>query len=317
MGRKAYDVRPQDEKDWIAVPVPDAGIPPEWVLAARERIQANTRFQPSTDPRLKLRGFIRCECGRSMTSYQSRGNRYYVCWAHRQRGACENTRFHRTDHAEGTVERFVLGLIQDPETFRGRVEEQAEAMRRSLRAGENTARALRKELDELDKREDNILEAIASLGLGTRLTEKFREELEHIQGEREDVHARLEEVSDVEEQARKLREIPVLVERYLRDLPYLVDFSPVVREYEVAPPEGVGTLEPFTLIPTSVRYKDEAELEEERRAALEARRDRFREIYSALGLTVVCCRDGTLEVQCRGGPGCSEWRKGTSGYCIV
>jgi hypothetical protein len=38
-------------------------------------------------------------------------------------------------------------------------------------------------------------------------------------------------------------------------------------------------LEPFTLTPGRVRYKDEeAELEKERRAALKARRDRFREI---------------------------------------
>ncbi len=314
-GRKAYDVRPQDEKDWIAVPVPDSGVPPKWVLTARERIRANTRFQPSTDPRLKLRGFIRCECGRSMTTYQSRGNRYYACRVHRQRGACENTRFHRMDHVEATVERFVLGLLRDPETFRERVEEQAEAMRRELRSGESTARALRKELDGLDRREDNLVEAIASLGLSTRLTEKFQEELDRIQDERENVRGRLEGVSDVEEQARKLREIPRLVEDYLRDLPYLVDFSPVVREYEVVPPKGAGRLEPFTLTPERIRYKGEEELEAERRAVLEARRDRFREIYSALGLTVVCRADGTLEMRWRGG--CSEWRKGTSACCTA
>ncbi len=72
-GRKAFDVRPQDRNDWIAVPIPDAGIPPEWVHAARERIRANTRYQASTDPRLKLRGFIRCACGRSMTTLPEPG----------------------------------------------------------------------------------------------------------------------------------------------------------------------------------------------------------------------------------------------------
>jgi hypothetical protein len=77
-------------------------------------------------------------------------------------------------------------------------------------------------------------------------------------------------------------------------------------------------LELFTLTPGRVRYKDEeAELEKERRAALKARRDRFREIYSALELTVVCRRDGTLEMQWRGSPGCSEWRKGSAECCTV
>lgn len=317
-GRKAFDVRPQDRKDWIAVPIPDAGIPPEWVHAARERIRANTRYQASTDPRLKLRGFIRCACGRSMTNYYSRGNRYYVCAAHRERNnACENTRFHRMDHIEATVEQFVLGLLRDPQTFRERVEEQAEAMRRELGSGERVARAFRKELDELDKREDNLVEAIGSLGLSTRLMEKFREELERIQDEREDVLARLEEVSDVEEQARKLREIPRLVEEYLRDLPGLIDPQPLLRDHGTVPAERTedNPLGAYRLTPERVRHKTEEELEAERRAALEERRGRFREIYSALGLTVVCQRDRSLEI--RWGSRCSEWLKGTSGCCTV
>ena len=60
---RAYDVRPQAREDWIAIPFHDAGIPPQCVLKARERIRANTRFQPSTDPRLKLRGFIKSSVG--------------------------------------------------------------------------------------------------------------------------------------------------------------------------------------------------------------------------------------------------------------
>lgn len=212
-GRKAFDVRPQDPKDWIAVPIPDAGIPPEWVRAARERIRANTRYQASTDPRLKLRGFIRCaralddqlpEPGQSLLRVR------------RPPGTQQRLREHPLSpdgpHREATVERFVLGLLRDPQTFRERVEEQAEAMRRELGSGERVARALRKELNELVKREDNLVEAIGSLGLGTRLTQKFREELERIQEERGNALARLEEVSDVEEQARKSREIPRLVE---------------------------------------------------------------------------------------------------------
>jgi DNA repair ATPase RecN len=143
-----------------------------------------------------------------MTNYQSRGYRYYVCAAHRQRGACENTRFHRMDRIESAVEDLVLGLLRDPDTFRKRIEEQAETMRRSLRSGESVARALRKELDALDERENNLVNAIASLDLGTRMREKFRDELDRIQDEWEKVQARLEEVSDTEEQVRRLQDTP-------------------------------------------------------------------------------------------------------------
>ena len=66
--------------------------------------------------------------------------------------------------------------------------------------------------------------------------------------EKEGVQARLEEVSDVEEQARRLREIPRLVEEYLTDLPYLIDRMPVIREYETVLPERAedGSLPIYT-----------------------------------------------------------------------
>lgn len=122
----------------------------------------------------------------------------------------------------------------------------------------------------------------------------------------------------MEEQARKLQEIPRLVEEYLHDLPYLVDGTGTpIRDYEILPAErtAVNPLGAYRLTPERVRHKTEEELEAERRAALEERRDRFREIYSALGLTVVCHQDRSLEIRWRNG--CSEWRKGTSGYCTA
>ena len=220
------------------------------------------------------------------------------------------------DRIEATVERFVLDLAHNPETFRERVNMQAEAMRRELRSGESVARALRKELSVLDERENNLVEAIAAGTLaGTHLTGKLREELDRIQEKREDIAARLEEVSDVEEQAARLREIPRLTEEYLADLPNLIDRMPTIREYETVGAERTpdNPLGIYELTPERIRYKGEEELEAQRRTALEARRDRFREIYTALGLTVVCYADRSLEI--RWGGGCSEWRRGISACC--
>lgn len=147
------------------------------------------------------------------------------------------------------------------------------------------------------------------------MTGKLQEKLERIQEDREGVQARLKELSNVEEQARRLRKIPRLVEEYLTDLPYLIDRMPIIREHETIPagrtpdnPLGI-----YELTPDSIRSKGEEELEVERRAALEARRDRFREIYTALGLTVVCYQDRSLEI--RWGDGCSVWRRGTAACC--
>jgi hypothetical protein len=69
-------------EDWIAVPVPDAGIPREWVDAARANLKgerpsrANNRFW-------ELSGFVFCSCGSKLISRVTHkaGHRYhyYVC----------------------------------------------------------------------------------------------------------------------------------------------------------------------------------------------------------------------------------------------
>ena len=69
------------------------------------------------------------------------------------------------------------------------------------------------------------------------------------------------------------------------------------------------------LTPERIRRKDEDQLEAERQAALEARRERFREIYTALGIGVVVNKDRSLEIHWSGG--CSRWHRGTFGCCTA
>ena len=70
----------------------------------------------------------------------------------------------------------------------------------------------------------------------------------------------------------------------------------------------------YTLTPERVRHKDEEKLEAERRATLEARRDQFWEIYTALGLNVACYLR-SLDIRWSGG--CSRWPRGTSECCTA
>jgi hypothetical protein len=71
----------------------------------------------------------------------------------------------------------------------------------------------------------------------------------------------------------------------------------------------------YRLTPENIRHKDAEQLEAERRASLEARRERFREIYTALGISVVVHKDRSLEIRWNGS--CPEWHKGTFGCCTV
>src|SRR3712207_9086561 len=92
--------------------------------------------------------------GYAMTNIKSDGRRYYVCSQHRKRGRCEHVRFHRLGETEERVERFVLGLIQEPEVLREKVEEQAERERRALRHTGREAKGIRSRLDKLEIMED-------------------------------------------------------------------------------------------------------------------------------------------------------------------
>jgi hypothetical protein len=54
--KRAKKSVPAAREDWVAVPVPDAGIPKEWVLAAREAIKDNVWSSSAGDRMWELTG---------------------------------------------------------------------------------------------------------------------------------------------------------------------------------------------------------------------------------------------------------------------
>jgi site-specific DNA recombinase len=304
-GTKKFTVTYEDREEWIAIPVPDCGIPPEWVRAARERLASNVRWSPNTSPEVRLRGRIRCACGYSMTNIKSDGRRYYVCSQHRRRGPCPHVRFHRLRETEARVERFVLRLLRNPDELREQVEEQAERERRALTHSDREVRRLRKDLDKLEIKADNFHDQQAE---GLLSMERLREKLVALDTERAELAERLAELSDSEERLRELEALPNLIEEYLRELPYLLELEPVVREYETSAPEpteGDPLSALYTITPERIRFLSEEELAEKRRAVEEKRARRFRELYAMLNLNVVCHKDRSLEVTWGGD--CSKW----------
>ena len=81
-------------RDWIAVPVPDAGIPREWVDATRENLEGNSRPSRADNRFWELSGFVFCSCGCKLVSRAThkagRQYNYYVCsrFTRDRRAAC-------------------------------------------------------------------------------------------------------------------------------------------------------------------------------------------------------------------------------------
>jgi DNA invertase Pin-like site-specific DNA recombinase len=148
-------LKPREE--WVAVPVPDAGVPSEDVDAAREALRSN-RWNTGGDARFweLSGGILRCgSCGSRMRTCVTRKKPdrmyfYYACAKHHKEGdACPNRRNYRADALEGAVRLAVSELLSDP----GRVREGFEATIRRVRhrAPEDPGEEKRAWLDRLSE----------------------------------------------------------------------------------------------------------------------------------------------------------------------
>ena len=233
--RRRFWQNPREE--WIAVPVPDAGIPREHVEEARRRIADNRA--PSTANRRFWElsgGVLFCPCGLRMSTHGAKRkdghSYYYVCGKRRSNnGTCEHgAKYHPAPVAEGRVREFVLGLLRDPETLRTRVERQVEEERRALKAPEREVKGWKERLAALGRKRSGFLDQNA------------------------------EGIISMAELRQKLDALPALVDGYLADLPYLLDRVPVVRGYETVGHDYEPGTKPRTLTPDSVRHLPEEEV---------------------------------------------------------
>jgi site-specific DNA recombinase len=144
-----FTERPREE--WIAVPVPNAGIPREVVKAARAAIKDNRR--PSNAGRRFWElsgGILRCAtCGHTTATRSIRANagtffyHYYYCRNHHHHGdaECTNGKNLRALDLEGRVWDLISGLLKDPERLREGLNEMIEAERAGMR-GDPEAEAM-------------------------------------------------------------------------------------------------------------------------------------------------------------------------------
>ncbi len=146
---------------WIAVPVPDSGIPREWVDAAREAIKHNRRPQSGNLRFYELAGTAYCgTCGRQMartTTKNNAGTRffYYRCMKRLTDGkdACDNSKSHSAPKTEAAVWEQVRAHMTEPDRLRQDLERMIELKRQEMRGdpGRDTRAWLQKlaDTDEL------------------------------------------------------------------------------------------------------------------------------------------------------------------------
>jgi site-specific DNA recombinase len=143
--RRRIKVTDKPRSEWIAVPVPDSGIPREWVDATREAIKNNKRPSANADRVWELSGgMLFCkECGNRMSVHTTvehwkgkvRRHYYYRCPKRQRHGseACSHKKNYRATDVESRVWEFVAELLQDPERLRAGLEEMIEQERAGSR----------------------------------------------------------------------------------------------------------------------------------------------------------------------------------------
>jgi hypothetical protein len=224
--RQSIKVLPKPQEEWVAVPVPDSGVPREVVEAARETVLNNKPSSNIGERFWELSGgILRCgECGRRMRTCVTRkktGKRYfyYACAKRREGwGVCPNHRSYRADALEGAVRRAVSELLADPEKVRGGLEARIERERRGP-PGDPSAMEndLLKRLAEVERTRSGYQEMTAK---GLMTFEELGARLEELKGSRESILRELEELRHYRESVKMLeRDRDALLELYASSQP--------------------------------------------------------------------------------------------------
>ncbi len=126
---------PKDRSEWIAVPVPDAGIPREVVEAARRALEQNKASSKADDRVWELSGGIfRCgHCGRAMATHATFYTRktgeknryhYYRCQnAATHKELCPYRRSYKANKLEVRIWELVADFLKNPERLKVGLEE--------------------------------------------------------------------------------------------------------------------------------------------------------------------------------------------------
>ena len=228
--RRRIKVTDKPRSEWIAVPVPDSGIPREWIDATREAIKDNRRPSANSDRVWELSGgMLFCdECGNRMSVHTSVNHwngeeiryHYYRCPKRQRHGleACAHNTHYRAAERETRVWEFVSGLLRDPGRLRTGLEEMIEQEKAGPRGDpeREIAKWLAK-IAEADRKrsgfQDQAAEGLMTLDeLRTRLS-GLEDARRAAETEIEGLRRRLERLEDLE------RDRDTLLDEYAKLMP--------------------------------------------------------------------------------------------------
>jgi len=229
--RSSYVKKPREE--WIAVPVPDAGVPKEDVERARDALRHNEKCSSAGRRFWELSGGIfRCaQCGRALVAVTSlkgpkerrRRMFYYICATRRQRGkhACSFSKSMNAQKAEAAVWDAVTALLTDPENLKSDLEAMIEREKETRGDPEREARAWAATLAEAERKREKYQEMYAADAM---MLEELRSRLETLEETRESARRELAELASWHEHLQALeRDKELLLESYTTRAPEALD----------------------------------------------------------------------------------------------
>ena len=158
---------PLPKEEWVAVPMPDAGVPKAWVDAAREALTKNERPSFSSERFWELSGgIVRCGfCGWAMaTTTVSKTGLYYRCRKRVMYGKdiCAMKKYLRADVVEPLVWEGVSEVLGEPERLRHGLQRMLENEKETSAVdhGEE-ARVWQQKLSEIGRKRANFQELAA------------------------------------------------------------------------------------------------------------------------------------------------------------
>jgi site-specific DNA recombinase len=232
--RKTHEWYQKPKEEWIAVPVPDSGIPRELVAGARAAIEGN-RVPARAGRRFwELTGSIaRCgECGWTMCATHAtttkRGRRYaydyYRCSNRDRHGieACANSHKSRADKLEPEVWAFVSNLLKSPDILRAGLERLVEDERKATRGNPaREAEVWAQKLSEVERKRSGFQD-MAAEGLIT--LDELRTTLAALEETRTTARRELAALKESRERLEDLeRDADALLEDYARMVPEALD----------------------------------------------------------------------------------------------
>ena len=304
--RQIKTLRPRG--GWIAVPVPDSGVPREHVEAARAAIRDNVRPSDAGRRYWNLKGLAYCPCGARLTPHtvtKKGGPRfYYICHAHRSgREPCPYAKYHAAEDIEERVGRFVLELIRNPETLREQFEAEAAREKAALRDQRKHIAALASRLAEVESERDRLVRLYTR---GKPTDDEYDAYTEELAERKKSAEEELTKLEDAQRYIEYLDMLPAYIEDFLRELPDQIDYVPRIREYVTEKMESSDTYilpdeAEITLEPGKYRKRTPEEIEQLRQQAERKRAERYRKVYEDLNLKVVAYPEGDLEISWTGG----------------